>query len=88
MNTLDIILILLFVPGIIRGLSKGFLEQAVAIVGMAISILFLAFPLVPNLWSVGALPAESYLIIALWSIFGLVFFRSMFRRDETGRALQ
>ena len=37
MNTLDIILILLFVPGIIRGLSKGFLEQAVAIVGILVS---------------------------------------------------
>ena len=37
MQTLDIILILLFIPGIIRGLTKGFLEQAVAIAGVFVS---------------------------------------------------
>ena len=29
MNTLDIVILLLFIPGIVRGLSKGFLEQAI-----------------------------------------------------------
>jgi len=38
MNTLDIILLILFVPGIIRGISKGFLEQAIALVGIVFSI--------------------------------------------------
>jgi len=38
MNALDIVLLLLFIPGIIRGLSKGFLEQAVALVGIVISV--------------------------------------------------
>lgn len=35
MNTLDIILLLAFVPGIIRGASKGVLEQAVSFAGVA-----------------------------------------------------
>jgi len=38
MNTLDIVLLLLFIPGIIRGISKGFLEQAVALVGIIFSV--------------------------------------------------
>ena len=38
MATLDIILLACFVPGIIRGLSKGFLEQALALVGIVLSV--------------------------------------------------
>ena len=38
MATLDIILLLCFLPGIIRGLSKGFLEQALALVGVVLSV--------------------------------------------------
>ena len=39
MNTLDIILLLLFIPGIVRGLSKGLLEQAVSLVGIVLGAL-------------------------------------------------
>ena len=38
MATLDIILLICFIPGIIRGLSKGFLEQALALVGIVLSV--------------------------------------------------
>ena len=38
MNTLDVILLLLFIPGIIRGISKGFLEQAIALIGIVFSV--------------------------------------------------
>ena len=38
MATLDIILLVCFLPGIIRGLSKGFLEQALALVGVVVSV--------------------------------------------------
>jgi membrane protein required for colicin V production len=38
MATLDIILLICFLPGIIRGLSKGFLEQALALVGIVLSV--------------------------------------------------
>ena len=37
MNTLDIVLLVLFIPGIIRGLTKGFLEQAISLVGIFLS---------------------------------------------------
>jgi len=38
MTTLDIILLIAFLPGIIRGLSKGFLEQALALAGIVLSV--------------------------------------------------
>ena len=40
MNILDIILLCLFIPGIIRGLSKGFLEQAIGLAGILVSVYF------------------------------------------------
>ena len=38
MATLDIILLVCFIPGIIRGISKGFLEQALALAGVVLSV--------------------------------------------------
>ena len=38
MATLDIILLCCFIPGIIRGISKGFLEQALALGGIVLSV--------------------------------------------------
>ena len=38
MATLDIILLICFLPGIIRGISKGFLEQALSLAGIVVSV--------------------------------------------------
>ena len=38
MATLDIILLICFIPGIIRGISKGFLEQGLALAGVVLSV--------------------------------------------------
>jgi len=38
MNTIDIILLICFIPAIIRGISKGFIEQAVALVSLILSV--------------------------------------------------
>ena len=38
MNVLDIVILLLFVPGIIRGLTKGFIEQAVTLAGIVAAV--------------------------------------------------
>ena len=38
MNILDIIILVCFLPGIIKGISRGFLEQAVTLVGMVLSV--------------------------------------------------
>ena len=42
MNTLDIVILILFIPGIVRGMSKGFIEQAISLVGIVLSA-YLAF---------------------------------------------
>lgn len=42
METLDIIILICFIPGIIRGLQKGFIEQAVALVSLILGA-WLAF---------------------------------------------
>ena len=44
MNSLDIVFLLLFIPGIIRGLTKGFLEQVISLGGVVLSA-FLAYRL-------------------------------------------
>ena len=38
MNILDIVILLLFLPGIIRGVSKGFIEQAISLAGIVASV--------------------------------------------------
>jgi membrane protein required for colicin V production len=38
MNTLDIILLICFVPAIFRGISKGFIRQAAALVGIVVGV--------------------------------------------------
>lgn len=38
MNTVDIIILLCFIPGIVRGLSKGFLEQGLTLIGIIASV--------------------------------------------------
>ena len=53
--------------------------------GLVVSLSFLAYFLVPNFWVVDALSPESYLILTVWSIFGIVVFRMVFSRDRVGR---
>ncbi|MBQ9452165.1 MAG: amino acid permease [Desulfovibrio sp.] len=53
--------------------------------GMTVSGVSFLFPLIPNLYSLGALSTESYLVLALWSISGFIFFRLMVRRDQENR---
>ena len=42
MNTLDIILLVLLIPGAVRGISKGLLEQVISLAGLLASV-YLAY---------------------------------------------
>ncbi len=53
--------------------------------GLAVSLLFILYFLIPHLIDVTALSTESYLILAAWGILGFVFFLFAFRRDKTRR---
>ncbi|MBR6223113.1 MAG: amino acid permease [Lachnospiraceae bacterium] len=50
--------------------------------GFFISCFFSLYLLIPNIWSVTALSTESYLILAVWSILGIVYFKGIFNKDE------
>ena len=42
MNSLDIVLLVLLIPALVRGLKKGFLEQAISLVGVIVGV-YLAY---------------------------------------------
>ena len=50
--------------------------------GLAVSMAFILYFLIPHLLEVTALSTESYLILAAWSILGFVFYLHAFRRDS------
>ncbi len=52
-------------------------------IGLVISCIFAVVFLVPNLLQIRTLSAESYLLIAVWSILGLLWFRYRFSRGLT-----
>ncbi len=63
--------------------DKNSLVTATGLAGLAISLLFLLYYLVPNLLAVTAMSRESYLILTLWSVVGLVVFRFLLLQDRT-----
>ena len=88
MNILDIVLVLLFIPGIIRGLSKGFLEQAVSLAGVLASV-WVAFRLADRLIpflavhipaSEGILHLVAFLIILMACIVAVLILANLLTR--------
>ncbi len=61
------------------------LITATGAAGLAISLMFILYFLIPHLLDVTALSTESYLILAAWGILGFVFFLYAFRKDQTRR---
>ncbi len=52
------------------------------VTGLAAALLFFLYFMS---WNVGAMPTESYLILAVWSILGFVFFHVVFHADTRRR---
>lgn len=61
------------------------LAQLTGMLGMLISVVFFILTLVPNAWTVSALATESYLILTIWGILGLAFFRFVMKNDHERR---
>ena len=61
------------------------LIKATGIIGMVMSAAFSIYLLVPNFLTASPLATESYLILAAWSILGVLFFRRIFKKDKTRR---
>ena len=62
---------------------KDSFVSACGLIGVVISLIFLLYYLIPNLLAVTALSRESYLILALWSVLGLIVFRLLLVQDQT-----
>ena len=56
--------------------------QLTGVTGLIMSVVFFLYFMS---WSAGAMPTESYLILASWSILGFVYFRRVFARDTERR---
>ncbi len=59
--------------------------KATGMLGIIFSAMFSLFLIAPELWNMDALAAESYIILAFWSILGFVVFRFVFNRDTHRR---
>ncbi|MBK6088479.1 amino acid permease [Ruminococcus difficilis] len=53
------------------------------VIGAVIAVIFAVFYLLPHIQSQSELAAESYMILILWSLIGMILFRVLMRRDKT-----
>ncbi len=53
--------------------------------GAVIALVFAVFYLLPTIQSKSALAAESYMILILWSVIGMIVFRFLMKRDKSRR---
>ncbi|MBR4767393.1 MAG: amino acid permease, partial [Lachnospiraceae bacterium] len=58
---------------------------ATGIVGLAVSLFFLLFFLIPTEWSVSTLANESYFMLLVWLLLGFVMYYLVFRWDKKQR---
>ena len=59
--------------------------QFVGALGVIISVGFFILAVVPNFWAISTLSPESYLILTVWGILGLAFFRYIVGKDKSRR---
>ncbi len=55
--------------------------KSVSAIGMIVAILSFLFLLIPNIFSQNTLATESYFILAIWSIIGLIYYWYVYRHD-------
>ena len=55
------------------------------LIGAVIAVIFAVFYLLPTIRSKSALAAESYMILILWSVIGMIVFRILMKRDQSRR---
>ena len=65
--------------------EKNRLVEITGACGAAISVLFFAYFMVPNFWTISAMATESFLILIVWSLLGFLLFRFVFHLDTRRR---
>jgi len=61
------------------------LAKWLAVFGVAISVIFFFCPLLPGLLIGGSMATESYLMLAVWSLFGFAYYWYTFKTDKQER---
>ena len=62
---------------------KKAVEMIFGLIGAVISVLFVGYFLLPEINTRGSLSAASFFILIIWSILGILLFRSVIKRDKT-----
>lgn len=65
--------------------GKNRLVCVTGLIGTLLSLLLFVYFMVPNIWTVSGLSTASYLILIIWSVLGVLFFRTVFERDKLDR---
>ncbi len=63
--------------------EKKFFSMVIGIIGALISVTFAIFYLLPHISSQSELAAESYMILIIWSLLGMIVFRVLMQHDKT-----
>ena len=63
--------------------EKKYSVMAFGLIGAGIAVIFAVFYLLPHIRSQSELAAESYMILILWSLIGMIVFRALMQRDKT-----
>ena len=67
------------------GICKILSGKVVGVLGTVMAVFFGLLLLVPNYFSATTLRAESYLVLAIWSIFGFFHYKRVYRTGLNGR---
>lgn len=59
--------------------------KILGLLGFIISIMFFVCPIIPDLLLGSTLATESYLLLAVWSVLGLIYYWYVFKHDKAGR---
>ena len=59
--------------------------KAMGIIGLVLSLFFFFCPIVPDLLLGSTLETESYLLLAVWSVLGLIYYWYVFKHDRQER---
>ena len=63
--------------------EKKFSTLLFGAIGTVIAVTFAVFYLLPHIQSQSELAAESYMILIVWSVIGMILFRMLMRRDKS-----
>ena len=68
-----------------RTMRRGSLRYVLGIIGTVLSLFILGLLLIPNVFSDSTLSIESYFMLAVWSLIGILYYWYVFSKDKKNR---